>query len=259
MGVPTTVPPLPKQPRWAFIHPFQLRLRRGIETSLWNLAAALSENGVSVEILTWSGPLGIPERVQRAGVRIRAVPEVRYYQHHRGCLYYLRHLLASRYDHVFVNFAGYGEGPALEIGRAFQPAPFTLVAHFPRSDSPPAEVRKVFSFLERSPQGAQKVYNPSVFRQTHGPGIQRAWICRDCDPLRSDRVPGCGGRHLHRPQNPRPQGRADLFRDVPHHDRRVLPGFRGLFRSGDGVAAGNRCRRDVCRARPARRSKPCNA
>jgi hypothetical protein len=35
---------------------------------------------------------------------------------------------------------------------------------------------------------------------------------------------------------------------------RVLPGFHGLLRSGDGVAAGNGCRRGVCRDRPAGRA-----
>src|SRR5262249_4708361 len=42
-----------------------------------------------------------------------------------------------------------------------------------------------------------------------------------------------------------------LLCDVPHHDRRVLPSFRGLLRSGDGVAIGNGCHRGVCRNRPA--------
>ncbi len=65
---------------------------------------------------------------------------------------------------------------------------------------------------------------------------------------------GCGGHHLHSPENLRAQGRADLLRDLPHHDCRVLPGFHGLLRSRDGVAAGNGCRRGVCCSRPAGRA-----
>ena len=54
-----------------------------------------------------------------------------------------------------------------------------------------------------------------------------------------------------------PQGRADLLRDVPHHDRRVLLGLCGLLRSGDGVAVGNGCGRGVYRDRLAGRAPAC--
>src|SRR5262252_5649861 len=48
--------------------------------------------------------------------------------------------------------------------------------------------------------------------------------------------------------------KANLLRDVPHHDCSVLSGFRGLLRNGDRMAAGNGGRRSICRDRPAGRA-----
>jgi glycosyltransferase involved in cell wall biosynthesis len=119
--------------RWAFIHPFQLRMQRGIEVYLWNLASALAEMGIGVDILTWDGPLPVPDYAQKVGIRVRRVPNARYYQAWMGVPFYVKWLLQGNYRHAFLNFAGYGEGMALCLARRFKPIPFSMVFHFPRS------------------------------------------------------------------------------------------------------------------------------
>jgi glycosyltransferase involved in cell wall biosynthesis len=121
------------KPHWAFIHPFQLRLQRGIEVYLWNLSAALARKGVAVDILTWSGPLSIPAFVREAGVRLRTLPSVRYFERSWAVPFYISHLLTGAYDHVFIHFGGYGEGPALQWTRRLHSIPFSIVFHFPPS------------------------------------------------------------------------------------------------------------------------------
>ncbi len=118
--------------RWAFIHPFQLRLQRGIEVYLWELASALAQSGVEVDILTWAGPLDVPTYVS-PHVKIRRVPAVRYYQHWFAVPFYVWQLVKNHYDHVFVHFADYGEGPALNLAQRITDVPFSIVFHFPSS------------------------------------------------------------------------------------------------------------------------------
>ena len=122
--------------RWAFVHPFQLRLRRGIETWLWNLSTALETAGIDVDIITWQGDLPIPKYVQAAGVSVCKVPVFPYYQRFLTIPFYVWLLGSRQYDHVFVNFAGYGEGAALSILRKINPVPFSVVFHFPLSQVP---------------------------------------------------------------------------------------------------------------------------
>ena len=119
--------------RWAFIHPFQLRLQRGIEVYLWNLASALAKQGLSVDILTWAGPLDVPDYARISGVRLHRVPSLRYFQAQFAVLYYVYWLLKGKHQHIFVHFAGYGEGPALHLVRWMHPIYFTVVFHFPPS------------------------------------------------------------------------------------------------------------------------------
>jgi phosphatidylinositol alpha-1,6-mannosyltransferase len=119
--------------RWLFIHPFQLRLQRGIEVYLWNLAFALAENGIAVDILTWDGPLSVPDYVQHSGIRLFRVPSVRYFQEIFAIPFYVFRLLKGNCSHVFVHFAGYGEGLALRLARLIRPVNFSVVFHFPRS------------------------------------------------------------------------------------------------------------------------------
>jgi len=117
------------KPHWAFINPFQLRIRRGIESYVWALTGALANTGVDIDILTWQGPLKSPSLGGQ--IRLRTVPSVRYYQQVVAMPFYLRQLLFNKYDHVFVNFAGYGEGPSLRILGAIKNVPFSVVFHFP--------------------------------------------------------------------------------------------------------------------------------
>ena len=119
--------------RWAFIHPFQLRLQRGIEVYLWNLASALAKQGVNVDILTWAGPLDIPDYARVPGVHLHQVPSVRYFQAQFAVLYYVYWLLKGNYQQVFVHFAGYGEGPVLRLARLVHPISYSVVFHFPPS------------------------------------------------------------------------------------------------------------------------------
>ena len=81
---------------------------------------------------TWAGPLEVPAYVSPK-VRVKRVPSVRYYQHLAAIPYYVWHLVKNHYDHVFVNFADYGEGPALTIARRITNLPFSIVFHFPPS------------------------------------------------------------------------------------------------------------------------------
>jgi len=119
--------------RWVFIHPFQLRVQRGIEIYLWNLVATLAQQGVNVDILTWAGPLDFPDYARISGVRLHRVPSVRYFQAQFAVLYYVYWLLKGNYQHVFVNFAGYGEGSSLRLARRMRSIPFSVVFHFPPS------------------------------------------------------------------------------------------------------------------------------
>src|SRR5688500_11009050 len=119
-------------PRWAFIHPFQMRLQRGIETYLWELASALANSGVDIDILTWSGPFERPSFLHPA-VKLRKVPSVRYYQSLAAIPFYIKYLVQNRYEHVLLHFAGYGEGPALRWASRLTPVRHSVVFHFPRS------------------------------------------------------------------------------------------------------------------------------
>ncbi len=119
--------------RLAFIHPFQLWSQRGIEVYLWNLAAALAAQGVSVDILTWAGPLNVPDFARIPGINLLRVPSVRYFQAQFAVVYYIYWLLRADYQHIFVHFAGYGEGFALRLVQLINPIRFSVVLHFPPS------------------------------------------------------------------------------------------------------------------------------
>ena len=98
--------------RWLIIHPFQLRLQRGIEVYLWNLAAALFQEDVELHILSWAGRLEIPDYANENNLYLHRVPAVRYRQAYFAIPFYVARLVIGNYDHVLVHFAGYGEGPA---------------------------------------------------------------------------------------------------------------------------------------------------
>jgi glycosyltransferase involved in cell wall biosynthesis len=119
--------------RWLFIHPFQLRLHRGIEVYLWNLTLALTRANIDVDILTWDGPLELPEYIRSSAVRLLRIPAVPYFQEIFAVPFYLYYLLKGRYSHTFVHFAGYGEGPALRLARLIRRIDFSVVFHFPPS------------------------------------------------------------------------------------------------------------------------------
>ncbi|HET7143119.1 MAG TPA: glycosyltransferase, partial [Anaerolineales bacterium] len=119
--------------RWLFIHPFQLRFQRGIEVYLWNLASALTEENVDIHILTWAGDLDVPDYAKNSTFNLHIVPSVRYYQPYFAIPFYVTRLVMGNCGHVFVHFAGYGEGLALHIAQLFRKLSFSVVFHFPPS------------------------------------------------------------------------------------------------------------------------------
>jgi glycosyltransferase involved in cell wall biosynthesis len=110
-----------------------MRLRRGIESYVWNLTSALAESGVEVDILTWPGPVVHPENGNGTRVALHLAPSVGYYEKYFAAPYYCSKFLLNRYDHVVVNFAGYGEGPALRLINSIKAVRFSVVFHFPRT------------------------------------------------------------------------------------------------------------------------------
>lgn len=119
--------------RWLFIHPFQLRLQRGIEVYLWNLTLALKKIGQDVDILTWDGPLDVPDYVSGVGIHVLRIPSVRYFQNRFAIPFYIWHFLTGKYDHVFIHFAGYGEGESICLVRFLRVFKYSVVFHFPPS------------------------------------------------------------------------------------------------------------------------------
>jgi len=90
-------------------------------------------SGVDVDIITWGGPNLVPEGVRQVGVQVIVMPGLRYFEGFFASIFYLIQLLKNHYDHVFVHFAGYGEGLALKVVRWFKKQPFSAVFHFPPS------------------------------------------------------------------------------------------------------------------------------
>lgn len=123
----------PKRQRWAFIHPFQMRINRGIETYLSYLSSNLTQLDVEVDLLTWRGPLKDSRLANDSSVRLRLVPRFRYYQRFFAIPFYISYLLSTQYSHLFMHFAGYGEGQTLTVLDKLRSIPFSLVFHFPRS------------------------------------------------------------------------------------------------------------------------------
>ena len=109
---------------------------RGIEVYLWNLATAIAQEGIQVDILTWDGPLDIPDYARIPGINIKKVPAIRYFQAQFAIIFYTYWLLRGDYQHVFVHFGGYGEGPALGLARLVHDIPFSIVFHFPLNQVP---------------------------------------------------------------------------------------------------------------------------
>jgi glycosyltransferase involved in cell wall biosynthesis len=87
---------------------------------------------VDIDILTWAGPFDRPG-FSPSAVKLRKVPSVRYYQSLAAIPFYINYLVQNHYDHVFLNFAGYGEGPSLRLACKLVRVPHSVVFHYPRS------------------------------------------------------------------------------------------------------------------------------
>jgi len=116
--------------RVAFIHPFQLVMRRGIEAYIWELTSAFARRGIYTEIITWDGPV-IPPATLDSRVVIRRAVSSRYFQSAVATPFLLYFMFRGKFDHVFVNFAGYGEGTVLRALEKIRPLPFSVVLHYP--------------------------------------------------------------------------------------------------------------------------------
>jgi glycosyltransferase involved in cell wall biosynthesis len=99
--------------RIAIISPFQLRLKRGIERANWSLATEFARQGAATDLLVWDHPSRVSWGDIPEGVRVFAVPYVRYYMAHWTILFYLWWLRRQHYDWVIITFASYGEAAAL--------------------------------------------------------------------------------------------------------------------------------------------------
>jgi glycosyltransferase involved in cell wall biosynthesis len=149
--------------RVALISPFQLRLGRGIERFHWALGTALARRGVEVEIWCWDVPHPFDWGALPDGVRLRRVPNVRYFMARWAALWYRRWLRAG-YDQVVIAFAGYGEGAAL---RSYAGAS-TLVLHYPREHV----LHRYAEFVSMGVAArAQTVIAPSAFVAESAAGL----------------------------------------------------------------------------------------
>jgi len=120
----------------AIIHPFQFRLARGIERFTWSLSAALSDRQVEVDLLTWRWPDEVSWGDVPPHVRVRRVPDLRYFMARVCVPFYLKWLLQGHYDWVILFFAGYGEAETLRILTRLRPQRYCVVFHFPREQVP---------------------------------------------------------------------------------------------------------------------------
>ena len=124
------------QLRVAFISPFQLRLRRGIERSVRGLATSLAAAGQEVAIFSWQGKMPNDE-IREENVRLYSMPRLRYFEPSCASLFYAGCMAHFRPDVVVVYFDGYGEARSLALTRPIlRPAvvfdvgyPFNLVPH----------------------------------------------------------------------------------------------------------------------------------
>jgi len=115
--------------RIAFISPFQLRLRRGIETSVRSLATRLAAAGQEVAILSWAGKIPKDE-IRRRNVRLYCMPYVRYFESYWASLFYAGFLAHFRPDVVVVYFSGYGEALSLAMTKPIlRPAVVFIVGY----------------------------------------------------------------------------------------------------------------------------------
>lgn len=120
----------------AIIHPFQFRYARGIERFVWSLSAAFAARSVQVDLLTWRWPNEVHWGDVTPHVRVRRVPDLRYFMARVCVPFYVKWLLQDHYDWVMLFFAGYGEAETLRILNRLRHQPYCVVFHFPREQVP---------------------------------------------------------------------------------------------------------------------------
>lgn len=120
----------------AFIHPFFLRYARGIERYTANLASALAKTGVQVDVLSWRWPNPLSWKELYPTVRVLTGLTPKYFAAKLIWPFYLKRLFQERYDHIFINFADYGEAQAIKLISLIRSQPFSVVLHFPYSQVP---------------------------------------------------------------------------------------------------------------------------
>lgn len=160
--------------RLAFIHPFFFRLSRGIERYTVQLASALARSGNEVSILTWSWKPPINWPGLDHSVHVHAFPVGRYFAAKTAVPFYSGHLQRSRYDHVILHFADYGEAGTIHLLRRLgREIPYSIVLHFPYSQVPLRYESFVRSGLA---SGAREIIAVSSFVA----GEAKAVFSREC-------------------------------------------------------------------------------
>jgi glycosyltransferase involved in cell wall biosynthesis len=132
--------------RIAILHPYLFRLTRGIERFVVNISAALTKQGMQVDVLTWRWPEEVVWAEMHPDVKVIKMPYFRYFAGVLASIFYLFRLAARRYDFVVVFFAAYGEARALQILRILRPQRYCIVFHFPEEQVP----HQYREFLRRS-------------------------------------------------------------------------------------------------------------
>ncbi len=109
------------------IHPYQFRVKRGIERFVWSLANEWLKNDIDVHILTWAWPQEI-DWGPCFELQVHRLPYFRYYRSYSALPFYIYHLLRHRFDWVMLCHAGYGESKALQIA---QPEQYAIIFQYP--------------------------------------------------------------------------------------------------------------------------------
>ncbi len=122
-----------------FISPFQFRLYRGIERFTYSLANALAEKGFSITVYAWAGAkAGVDWGKWHSGIRIRRVPEIRYFQSLAAGILYRTWARVDDPDYIFLNFLYQGENRLPSDRR------YIYILH-----SPASQIRNRYLYIER--------------------------------------------------------------------------------------------------------------
>lgn len=99
--------------RMVFVLPYLFRMSRGIERSGSALASELAAQGHSITLYTWDYPQPHPAYDLHPAIRIRRVPNLRYFRAKIAAFFYARWFRQDQPDDAIVYFADLGEAASL--------------------------------------------------------------------------------------------------------------------------------------------------